>query len=30
MALCARDFMWELWATKLVIDWRLLRHGLRP
>jgi hypothetical protein len=30
MALCARDFMWELWATRLVIDWRLLRHGLRP
>lgn len=30
MALCARDFMAELWATRLVIDWRLLRHGLRP
>jgi len=30
MTLCARDFMLELWATRLTIDWRLLRHGLRP
>jgi hypothetical protein len=30
MALCARDYLLELWATRLTIDWRLLRHGLRP
>jgi len=30
MTLCARDFMLELWATRLTVDWRLLRHGLRP
>jgi hypothetical protein len=30
MAFCARDFMWELWATKLWVNGRLLRHGLRP